>query len=358
MTDVADLLMPKLGLTMTEGTVSRWLAAPGTRFAAGDVIVIVETDKIANEVEAPAAGELVALLSGEGEVVPVGAAIAQWRLDGGAPAARGAHEPSTRPAARESAQLPAVHDDAPASPPPGSGDRIIATPYARRLAGQIGLGLERIVGSGPRGRIKAADVLLARDKKAAEQQIVPAAAAAMRHNEPGSARAVALSFATADVDVSALRAVDARLAGAYDRPFERRAYIALACVKVLDDESSTTVRVGVPFKGGIATMEGAARDTLSVVAARLGQLEARSGGGDVAMFIVEDRTRLLVPAVPEGWRMALGVGGVRTARGGETRHEMTLTLVYDAGEIDHVSANEMLGRITALLEEPLHLLAA
>ena len=63
MGDVADLLMPKLGLTMTEGTVARWLVSPGQRFSAGDTIVIIETDKIANDVEAPASGEMTALCS-------------------------------------------------------------------------------------------------------------------------------------------------------------------------------------------------------------------------------------------------------------------------------------------------------
>jgi acetyl/propionyl-CoA carboxylase alpha subunit len=51
-----DFVMPKLGLTMTEGTVARWGVAPGSRFAAGDIIVVVETDKIAYDVEAPAPG--------------------------------------------------------------------------------------------------------------------------------------------------------------------------------------------------------------------------------------------------------------------------------------------------------------
>ena len=56
------LAMPKLGLTMTEGQVAEWRRAPGEPFAAGDVLVVIETDKIANDVEAPAAGRLTAIL--------------------------------------------------------------------------------------------------------------------------------------------------------------------------------------------------------------------------------------------------------------------------------------------------------
>ena len=129
MSHVADLLMPKLGLTMTEGTVARWMAAPGQRFAAGDIIVVVETDKIASDVEAPAAGELLNLLSAEGEVVPVGQPIAQWKLDDAAPIARPA--PASAPRAEEStrARPTALRTDARA-PSPNSSERIIATPYA------------------------------------------------------------------------------------------------------------------------------------------------------------------------------------------------------------------------------------
>jgi len=351
MTEVADLLMPKLGLTMTEGTVARWLAAPGRRFAAGDVIVVVETDKIANEIEAPAAGELVTLLSAEGEVVPVGTPIARWRLDE-APA-----RPVKQPALAE------VHASggANAVPPPvetaaADATRVIATPYARRLAREAAIDLAGVRGSGPRGRIKAADVLRTRAAKASGQQIAPAAIA-MQRAAHSAAHPASLSFATVDVDVGALRALDARLAGARDRPFERRAYVALACIKALEPDGETSVRLGFHAGNEVATLAGTARDTLSAVAARLAHLQPDSAGGDIAIFVADGRSRLLVPTVPDGWHMALGVGGVRRPRGGDTNHEMSLALVYDGTRIDHPSAAQRLDRIAALLEEPLHLLA-
>jgi pyruvate dehydrogenase E2 component (dihydrolipoamide acetyltransferase) len=351
MDHVADLLMPKLGLTMTEGTVARWLAAPGQRFAAGDIIVVVETDKIANDVEAPAAGELVRLLSAEGDVVPVGQPIAQWKLDDAAPVARPV--PASTPRAEESA-VSRPRSDMP-KPSPDPTDRIIATPYARRLAREASLDLADITGSGPRGRIKSADVLRAKEERSSGRQIATTVAA-MQRTAP-TATATAHSFATVDVDVSALRALDARLAAARDRPFERRAYIAMASIKALGDVAAAPVRLGLSNGGAFATIEGTARDTLSAITARLSQASMDTAGGDIAIVVVDGRARQVVATIPTGWRMALGVGGVRASRTGDATHEMTLALAYDTADVDHSFAAQLLDRMAALLEEPLHLLA-
>ncbi len=353
MTEVVDLLMPKLGLTMTEGTVARWLTAPGARFAAGDAIVVIETDKIANEVEAPSAGELVTLLSSEGEVVPVGAPIARWRLDGGESAAR--PSPASAPHADGSpAPRPTMRADAPA---PDPAERIIATPYARRLAREASLDLADLSGSGPRGRIKAVDVLHALETRPATPNAAPTTTAMQRMEAARAVHPASVSLATVDVDVSALHALDARLAGSRDRPFERRAYLALACIKALDTDGDAPVRLGIRASEYLATLDGTARDTLSAIAARMAHVQPGGTGGDVAIFAVDGRTRLLAPTIPHGWRMALGVGGVRAVRGKDATHEMTLALAYDAASIDHAFAAELLDRIAALLEEPLHLLA-
>ena len=73
-----DFVMPKLGLTMTEGTIARWDVAPGKSFAQGDIILVVETDKIAYDVEAPAPGVLQEVLVAAGSAVPVGTPIGRW----------------------------------------------------------------------------------------------------------------------------------------------------------------------------------------------------------------------------------------------------------------------------------------
>src|SRR5215471_18675680 len=155
-----DFVMPKLGLTMTEGTIARWDVAPGKSFAQGDIILVVETDKIAYDVEAPAPGVLQEVLVAAGSAVPVGTPIGRWdvgdikvSLDAPDIAPGAEAEPAAAPAAAKAPQ-PA----APATPRRAEGARALATPYARRLARQAGIDWRDHEGSGPRGRIKAADV--------------------------------------------------------------------------------------------------------------------------------------------------------------------------------------------------------
>lgn len=93
--------MPKLGLTMTEGAVSEWPVAEGARFERGAVYLVVETDKVANEVEAPDAGKLLRILVPQGETVPVGTVLAEWEAEAQAgPAAAPPARPAS-PAAQE-----------------------------------------------------------------------------------------------------------------------------------------------------------------------------------------------------------------------------------------------------------------
>jgi pyruvate dehydrogenase E2 component (dihydrolipoamide acetyltransferase) len=75
------ILMPKLGLTMTEGDLVEWKVAPGDHVAAGDILFVVETDKISNEIEAGAAGVVEALHVSVGATVPVGTVVATLVTD-------------------------------------------------------------------------------------------------------------------------------------------------------------------------------------------------------------------------------------------------------------------------------------
>lgn len=140
---LSDLVMPKLGLTMTEGLLAEWRVAPGTRVRAGEVIFVVETDKIANEVEAPSEGEIVEILVEDGRTVPVGTPLARWTGHGQTEAAAAEDTPALTPSA---------------GPGPAAPGRVKATPLARRLARERGVELAALTGSGPGGRIKAADV--------------------------------------------------------------------------------------------------------------------------------------------------------------------------------------------------------
>ena len=73
--------MPKLGLTMTEGMVSEWPIAEGRRFERGAIYLVVETDKVTNEIEAPEAGRIVRILVPQGETVAVGTVLAEWEAE-------------------------------------------------------------------------------------------------------------------------------------------------------------------------------------------------------------------------------------------------------------------------------------
>ena len=115
--------MPKLGLTMTEGVVARWDVAPGSRFAAGDIILVVETDKIAYDIEAPAPGILEEVLVSAGSAVPVGTPIGRWdvgdiKVSLDAPSAEAAAEPRVAPS---DAGTPLA---LPATPARSEGERI------------------------------------------------------------------------------------------------------------------------------------------------------------------------------------------------------------------------------------------
>ena len=156
MSATTDLVMPKLGLTMAEGLLAEWRVGPGAKVRAGEVLFVVETEKIASEIAAPADGEVTEILVAAGETVAVGTTLARWTGPGlavdGMPSAMAA----TVPAATD------MTPSASTAPTARRTGRIVATPYARRLARERGIDLNNIAGSGPGGRIKAADIEAAR----------------------------------------------------------------------------------------------------------------------------------------------------------------------------------------------------
>lgn len=84
MTDIREILMPKLGLTMTEGEIVEWRVAAGDTVRDGDVLFVVETDKITNDIEAREDGVITAVLAAEGETVEVGTVVATYTPASGA----------------------------------------------------------------------------------------------------------------------------------------------------------------------------------------------------------------------------------------------------------------------------------
>ena len=177
-----ELTMPALSPTMTEGKLAKWVKAKGDRIKAGDVIAEIETDKATMEVEAVDEGILGQIAVPEGtEGVKVGTVIAYILEEGESAADIGAAKPAAAPAPAAAA-APALtaaaqpSQPAPSAPPAApSGERIFATPLARRLATEAGISLASIKGTGPHGRIVKNDVAEAATKPRAPA-LSPAAA--------------------------------------------------------------------------------------------------------------------------------------------------------------------------------------
>ena len=154
-----EVLMPQLGLTMEEGTVSQWIKHEGDAVKAGDVVVEITTDKLTNEITSEQDGVLLKIVAQEGEDVPVKGLLAYIgqpgeQVGGTAPAAAAA-------SAAPSAEPAAASVSAPAAAPAAGGKRIRISPLARKIARQMGVDYTAVTGTGPSGRIVKRDILAA-----------------------------------------------------------------------------------------------------------------------------------------------------------------------------------------------------
>ena len=168
-----EVLMPQLGLTMEEGTVSQWIKHEGDAVKAGDVVVEITTDKLTNEITSEQDGVLLKIVAQEGEDVPVKGLLAYIgqpgeQVGGTAPAAAAA-------SAAPSAEPAAASVSAPAAAPAAGGKRIRISPLARKIARQMGVDYTALTGTGPSGRIVKRDILAAAE--AAPKAAAPAPAA-------------------------------------------------------------------------------------------------------------------------------------------------------------------------------------
>jgi pyruvate dehydrogenase E2 component (dihydrolipoamide acetyltransferase) len=392
-----DLVMPKLGLTMTEGLLAAWKVAPRQKVRQGDTLFVVETEKIANEVDAPADGVIDEILVPAGEVVPVGAVLARWTSGTEAPAARPG--PSDVVEANRLAASAAL-----ARPRQRSGERVIATPLARRLARKFEVDLRSVTGTGPRGRVKAGDVL-AVEGGAQRPEAPPAGLTASQrvrasHYEATVAKRLTAAkrdvphfYVAAEADIGALRALRHELNedGGRERiTITHMLLVALARAlsetpqanRIWRDgefEVFSTVDIGLavdtPRGLVVPILRDLAETPLDTVARRATALVERArgdeltlddvAGGAIAISNVgmHDVT-YLTPIVNPGHAAILGVGSVREVfrpdSGGapEIRRELGLVLACDHRVLDGVRAAGFLNRIIAYLEKPLMLLRA
>ncbi|MFF8522698.1 2-oxoglutarate dehydrogenase, E2 component, dihydrolipoamide succinyltransferase [Streptomyces werraensis] len=223
-----DVVLPALGESVTEGTVTRWLKSVGDTVEADEPLLEVSTDKVDTEIPAPASGTLLEIVVGEDETAEVGAKLAVIGEAGAAPAAAPAQEapaapaqpepapapeptpapaaqapaapapapqqaapaPAPQPAAPAPAPAPAAPaPQAPAAPAPAAAqatdDGAYVTPLVRKLAAENGVDLSTVKGTGVGGRIRKQDVLAAAEAaKAAAPAPAPAAAAPAAKKAP------------------------------------------------------------------------------------------------------------------------------------------------------------------------------
>jgi pyruvate dehydrogenase E2 component (dihydrolipoamide acetyltransferase) len=153
-----EIVMPRVDMDMATGRMGRWHAAEGAHVEKGETLFEIETDKAAMDIEAPASGVLKVVAASEGDVLPIGACIG-WIVTEGesfVPPPAKADAP-TAPAAIASPLAASAANEA-AYMRAAVGERLRATPAARRMARERGLRLESVKGSGPRGRVQLRDV--------------------------------------------------------------------------------------------------------------------------------------------------------------------------------------------------------
>jgi 2-oxoglutarate dehydrogenase E2 component (dihydrolipoamide succinyltransferase) len=204
---MADVILPQLGETVTEGTITRWFKKVGDTIAADEPLFEISTDKVDTEVPSPVAGTVTELRVAEGDTVPVGAVIAVVEAVGAGAVAAAPIAPTVEvaPVAAPPAETATVEvATAPASPPtlpplevavaasaaeanlvaadrPASGEQRLLSPVVRRLVSEHAINPDDITGTGPGGRITRDDVLDFIDRQhvsgsPAAAPVVPAAA--------------------------------------------------------------------------------------------------------------------------------------------------------------------------------------
>jgi pyruvate dehydrogenase E2 component (dihydrolipoamide acetyltransferase) len=244
---MSEVVMPRLSDSMEEGTILTWLKQVGDEVAIGDELVEIETDKANMAYESDTAGTLTEILAQEGETLPIGSPIArigesngQPETDEGqsagpaGPAAAGDPPPAaeqqgvppttspTGEAKEEDAEVPPAEAEPDRDGEGSNGERIKASPLARRLARDKGLDLNSVHGSGPGGRIVKHDVEEAEVPSSAASSTGGTAKGEVQTQDPNKlqqtiARRMAESKATAPhfyltIEIDMGKAVEARAA--------------------------------------------------------------------------------------------------------------------------------------------------
>jgi pyruvate dehydrogenase E2 component (dihydrolipoamide acetyltransferase) len=391
-----DLRMPKLGLTMTEGTLAEWKVEPGQPVRRGELLFVAETEKVANEIEASADGSIGEIRVLAGTTVPVGEVLATCSNAGG-PASAAAEGARPAPTALNTS-APITRRDVVVGP------RVVATPLARRLAKQSGIDLHTLRGGGPNGRIKAHDVLGARGERSGALQyaecVIPATStrrAATRYETTVASRLATAKrdvphfYAALEADIGPALALREQLNASPRRQRISVTHVLIAALarallatpqanRVWCDgqiEEFQTVDIGLAVeteRGLLAPLLGdVGRAPLDSIAAAARRLVARARNGGLTIKDVQGgamtlsnvgmhRVKYLTPIINPGQAAILGVGSVqqifRPGPGGEPipRQEIGLALACDRRTWDGVAAAAFLNRVADNLAQPLELI--
>jgi pyruvate dehydrogenase E2 component (dihydrolipoamide acetyltransferase) len=259
---MADVTLPQLGETVTEGTITQWFKKVGDTIAADEPLFEVSTDKVDTEVPSPVTGVVTEIRVAEGETVGVGTVVAvvgavvgavDGAVDAAAPAPEPAPEPMAAPApepgpepmaapapepaakpepapapapvvaAAPAVAEPVVAEPAAVEPAPNAGDSRLLSPVVRRLVNEHGINPDSLTGTGPGGRITREDVLDHIDSTGSQPAVVVAPASASApatvappESVPTSAPAVAAPIAPVAAPAPARPAAPAPTAGERD----------------------------------------------------------------------------------------------------------------------------------------------
>jgi pyruvate/2-oxoglutarate dehydrogenase complex dihydrolipoamide acyltransferase (E2) component len=166
-----EVVMPQMGVSVSEGTITKWLKSEGEPIARDEALLEISTDKVDTEIPSPAEGVVAKILVQEGETVEVGTPLAVIAPQGAAVAApeAPAPEPATQEAAQEAAAVSSSEGDAPVAPtaaaqpvaaPQTSGNgRTFVSPVVARIASEHGVDPNAVQGTGTGGRVTKKDIL-------------------------------------------------------------------------------------------------------------------------------------------------------------------------------------------------------
>jgi len=434
-----ELKMPALSPTMEEGTLAKWLVKEGDEVKSGDILAEIETDKATMEFEAVDEGKIAKILVPDGtDGVKVGAPIAIMAGDGesvDSGAAPKADTPAPTPPLAPAAPKPEVTPAAPpapaavetppappqpAAPPRAEGDRVKASPLARRLAQAQNIDLSGLQGSGPGGRIVRADIDAAVGKAPAAapagapqpavsghavlpgpmEQAIPHEAVKLTNIRKTIARRLTESkqqvphiYLTVDIQLDALLKLRSELnAGLESRGVKLSVNdllikaLAQALIEVpecnvsfagdqLLKYSRADISVAVSIPAGLITpiIVGADSKSVSAISSEMKDLAARARDGklqppeyqggtaslsNMGMFGIKQFEAVINP--PQGMIMAIGAGEKRPYVINDSLQiatVMSATGSFDHRAIDGAEGAKLMAAFKRLIENPLGMLA-